>query len=73
MVHLHAPLEVLLGRISQRGRSYEQDMDPEYLERLRSLYQQFFQHYEDTPLLEIDTSDIDFSADELAVENLMDL
>jgi len=72
VIHLHAPLDVLMGRISQRGRSYEQNMDPEYLDRLRSLYQQFFQHYEDSALLEIDTTNIDFSADDSAVEHLME-
>ncbi len=71
VIHLTAPLDVLLGRIQKRGRSYEQNMDPEYLDRLRSLYVQFFQHYEDTPLLEIDTSDVDFSQDPTALEDLM--
>jgi deoxyadenosine/deoxycytidine kinase len=72
VVHLHAPLNVLLGRIQKRGRSYEQDMDPDYLDRLRSLYQQFFGHYDSTPLLEVDTSSIDFSKDDKAVSDLMD-
>lgn len=72
VVHLHAPLDVLLGRIQQRGRSYEKGMDPEYLDRLRSLYQQFFGHYDETPLLEIDTSDVNFAKDDQAVEDLMD-
>jgi deoxyadenosine/deoxycytidine kinase len=72
VVHLHAPLDVLLGRIEKRGRSYEQGMDPEYLDRLRSLYQHFFSHYDETPLLEVDTSDVDFSQDEQAVNDLMD-
>ena len=71
VVHLNAPLEVLLGRISKRGRSYEQNMDVEYLERLRSLYVQFFQHYDESALLEIDTSDVDFSKDDGAVDNLL--
>lgn len=73
VIHLTAPLDVLLGRIKQRGRSYEQNMDPVYLERLRSLYNQFFQHYEDTPLLEVDTTDIDFSRDDQALTNLMEM
>ncbi len=73
VVHLNAPLDVLLGRISKRGRSYEQNMDVDYLERLRTLYVQFFQHYDETPLLEIDTSDIDFSKDDDAVDELMRL
>jgi len=72
VVHLHAPLDVLLGRIEKRGRSYEQDMDAEYLDRLRSLYQQFFGHYDETALLEVDTSDVDFSKDEQAITDLMD-
>ena len=72
VVHLHAPLDVLLGRIKQRGRSYEKGMDPDYLERLRGLYQQFFAHYDETPMLDIDTSDVNFAEDDSAVENLMD-
>lgn len=71
VIHLHAPLETLLERIDQRGRPYEEDMDPEYLERLRSLYLNFFQHYEESALLEVDTSQVDFTQDERAVENLM--
>ena len=72
VVHLHAPLETLLERIDNRGRPYEQDMDPDYLERLRSLYHNFFDHYEESPLIEVDTSQVDFTEDEQAVENLME-
>lgn len=72
VVHLHAPLETLLERIDNRGRPYEQDMDPEYLERLRSLYHNFFDHYEESALIEVDTSQVDFTEDEQAVENLME-
>ena len=32
---------------------------------------QFFQHYEEAPLLEIDTSEVDFTQDESAVEEVM--
>lgn len=71
VIHLHAPLETLLARIRQRGRSYERNMDAEYLERLRSLYMQFFQHYDQAPLLQIDTSDLDFTRDDAAVEEVM--
>lgn len=73
VIHLHAPLDILLQRIQKRGRPYEQDMDPEYLERLRALYHNYFAHYEDAPLLEIDTSDINFAEDEQAVNNLIDM
>lgn len=72
VIHLHAPLETLLERIQRRGRSYEQAMDPEYLDRLRALYHNFFAHYEETSLLEVDTSDVNFAQDDQAVENLID-
>lgn len=72
VIHLSAPLEILLERITKRGRPYEKAMDPEYLDRLRSLYHNFFAHYEDTPLLEIDTSDVNFAEDASAVENLVE-
>ncbi|WP_241250217.1 deoxynucleoside kinase [Lujinxingia sediminis] len=71
VVHLHAPLDVLMGRINQRGRSYEKNMDPEYIDRLRRLYHNFFAHYDDAPMIQIDTTDIDFSRDDQAVEDLM--
>lgn len=71
VIHLNAPHEVLMQRIRQRGRSYERNMDPDYMERLRTLYTQFFQHYDHSPLLEIDTSDIDFTKDDSAVEDVM--
>jgi deoxyguanosine kinase len=73
VIHLSAPLDTLLSRIKNRGRSYEAGMDPDYLESLRNVYQNYFAKYEDTPLLHIETSDIDFSRDDLAVENLMEM
>lgn len=72
VVYLQAPLETLLERIDDRGRPYEQDMDPGYLDRLRSLYQNFFEHYDEAPLIEVDTTKVDFSEDDEAVGLLMD-
>lgn len=71
VVHLTAPLDVLMSRISQRGRSYEQNMDPAYIDRLRRLYNNFFSHYDEAPLIEVDTTDIDFCHDDQAIEDLM--
>ncbi|MFU8803743.1 MAG: deoxynucleoside kinase [Bradymonadaceae bacterium] len=71
VVHLHAPQEILLERIANRGRSYEKDMDPLYIDRLRRLYHNFFAHYEETPCIEVDTSDLDFSRDDQAIEHVM--
>ncbi|MBA2662046.1 MAG: deoxynucleoside kinase [Bradymonadaceae bacterium] len=72
VVHLHAPLDSLLKRIASRGRSYEVDMDPLYIDRLRRMYHNYFGHYDQTPLVEIDTQDVDFSRDEQAIDELLD-
>lgn len=72
VLHLHAPLDVLMERINKRGRPYEQDMDRAYLDRLRSLYHNFFAHYEEAPLVEVDTSDVNFAEEPDAVDALME-
>lgn len=71
VIYLDAPLEVLLKRIKKRGRDYEKNMDHKYLDRLRVLYGQFFQHYDETPMLGVDTSEIDFTSDDNAVAEVL--
>lgn len=61
VLYLHAPLSVLLERIAERGRSYEQDMDPEYLGQLCELYnQEFFRQQQQFPVISVDTTCVDF-------------
>jgi len=60
VVFLQAPLEIIQARIRQRGRSFEKDIDPDYLRNLVTSYQRFFGRYRETPLLIVDTSDLNF-------------
>jgi deoxyadenosine/deoxycytidine kinase len=60
VIYLQARTEVLQQRIRWRGRSFEQDMDPEYLEALNGAYSYFFHHYKDAPLLVVNTDNLDF-------------
>jgi deoxyadenosine/deoxycytidine kinase len=62
VVYLRARIDVLLARIKKRGREFERRFDPEYLEELCSTYNDFFFRYDETPLLVVDTSEIDFVA-----------
>jgi deoxyguanosine kinase len=62
VVYLQADTEVLIGRIAQRDRPYERDMDPQYIESLRRAYEQFFSTYRDGPVLRIDTNNLNFVA-----------
>ncbi|MEW5850280.1 MAG: deoxynucleoside kinase [Myxococcota bacterium] len=61
VVFLQAPLESILGRIKRRGRSFERNMDVAYLESLVTAYQRFFAHYTETPLLVVDTAELNFA------------
>jgi deoxyadenosine/deoxycytidine kinase len=60
VIYLHAETDALMRRVKQRGREYEQDMTWEYLDELSRAYNEFFFSYNDTPLLVIQTTDIDF-------------
>ena len=60
VIYMQASVPMLMERIAQRGRDYETDIAPEYLERLSEAYSYFFFHYRETPLLVVNTDDIDF-------------
>jgi len=60
VIFLQADTDTLLRRIKQRGRSFEKEMNLDYLAAVNEAYNQFFFRYSDTPLLVINTSDIDF-------------
>jgi deoxyguanosine kinase len=59
VVYLQARTDVLLGRIRRRGRDHERAIDAPWLEALAKAYNEFFFHYDDTPLLVVNASDID--------------
>lgn len=69
VVHLKAPLSVILERIQRRGREFERDIDPGYLEQLVDAYGRFFDGYQQSPVLTVDTADLNFpgSADDVEV------
>jgi len=71
VIYLQARLEVLLARIRKRGREFERKLDPEYLGELARTYNDFFHRYDETPLLVINTSDIDFVESERDFEELI--
>ena len=62
MVYLRAEPEVLLRRIQQRGRPYEQAMQAAYLEELSARYDEFFAGYRGR-VLPVPAGDIDFVSD----------
>ena len=71
VIYLQARLDVLLARIRKRGREFERKFDADYLAELSRTYNDFFHRYDDTPLLVINTSDIDFVESEKDFEELI--
>lgn len=71
VVYLQARTEVLLARIRRRGRDYERGLDPGYLDALAKAYRDFFFHYEDTPLLVVNASDVDLEGNPEDLEALL--
>ena len=60
VIYLQARLDVLVTRIRRRDLSFERPLKTSYLEKLLEAYNDFFYHWKETPLLVINTSDIDF-------------
>jgi deoxyguanosine kinase len=61
VVYLQTRVDVLMARIRKRGRPFERDIDPGYLEGLARGYGDFFFHYDETPLLVVNVSDVDLA------------
>lgn len=59
-VYLHSNTEKLLKNIKNRGREYEQEIQPEYLEKIKNGYFSFFKGITNFPVLIIDVNNIDF-------------
>ncbi|MBC7263941.1 MAG: deoxynucleoside kinase [Chloroflexi bacterium] len=68
VVYLRADTDVLLERIAVRDRPYERAMSRQYIDDLRRAYENFFAEYRQTPVLPIDTNELDWvrNPDDLA-------
>lgn len=72
VVYLQAPVEVLLGRIENRGIQHERLIETSYLQRLSDAYVEFFYHYTDAPLLIVNAADTDFVNNENDYQQLLE-
>ena len=60
VIFLQASPEVLEERVKKRGRDYEKLMDLPYLMAVNTAFNNFFFYYTETPLLVVNTNEIDF-------------
>jgi deoxyguanosine kinase len=71
VIFLQADTEVLLERVSKRNRDYEAFIDPDYLDSVNKAFNNFFFYYSETPLLVINTNEIDFVKKKCDLEQLI--
>lgn len=72
VIYLQAPTHVLLSRISKRGIPAEQSIEADYLDRLNASYTEFFHYYNRSPLLIVNSTDIDLVGNNNDYQQLVD-
>ncbi|MBN1779961.1 deoxynucleoside kinase [bacterium] len=70
VIYLQSSTERLVANIKKRDRKYEREISTEYIRNLNEAYNQYFFRYDETPLLVINTSEIDFVNNEDDLEDL---
>jgi deoxyadenosine/deoxycytidine kinase len=70
-VYLQAPTEVLMKRIRARGRPEEAHLSEDYLAEVNRAYNHYFFHYTQTPLLVVNTADVNFAKSDQDVDDLL--
>jgi deoxyadenosine/deoxycytidine kinase len=74
VIYLQAPTDVLVRRLKERRKDKTGDMpdpEPDYIRELNEAYQHFFFHYSTTPLLVVETSQVDLSTSDTGVDDLI--
>ena len=60
VIYLQADTDTLMKNISKRNRSFEVNISCKYIDGLNEVYNEYFFRYQDTPLIIINTNNIDF-------------
>lgn len=60
VVYLQASTDRLMNNIKKRGRAYEKNIAREYIDSLNQIYNEFFYRYKESPLIIVNTNEIDF-------------
>lgn len=72
VIYLQAPTQTLLDRIQKRGIRAEQFIELGYLENLNHAYTEFFHYYDKSPLLIVNSADIDLVSNDDDYQLLVD-
>jgi deoxyadenosine/deoxycytidine kinase len=59
-LYLYAPVDKLMDNIRKRGRDYEQNIQPEYLEGIQNAYMEFFKLQQQSVVVLLNTTNLNF-------------
>ena len=71
VIFLQSDTDRLMENIKLRGRDYERMIDWKYIDALNQMYTEYFFRYDETPLLIINTNDIDFVNNDSDLEEII--
>lgn len=71
VVYLQTSTKKLMDSIHQRKRKIEKTISEDYINALNELYNNYFFHYSETPLLVINTDEIDFVHNESDYKDIL--
>lgn len=71
VIYLQADTDTLMRNIARRGRDMEKNISEEYIDALNQLYTEYFFRYQDTPLVIINTNNIDFVHNEQDLDEVI--
>ena len=72
VIFLQSDTDRLMQNIKLRGREYEKLIDWKYIDALNQMYNEYFFRYDDSPLLIINTNDIDFVNNKEDLEEIIE-
>lgn len=72
IIYLQASVNILMKRIEKRNRSFENFIDKSYIQTLNEMYNHFFFHYTDCPVLIVNTDEIDYINNSKDLEDILD-
>ena len=72
VIFLQSDTDRLMLNIKKRGREYEKSIDWKYIDALNQIYNEFFFRYDKSPLLIINTNDIDFVNNKNDLEEIIE-
>jgi deoxyadenosine/deoxycytidine kinase len=73
VIYLQADTDTLMKNISKRKRSFEKNMSRDYIDALNQVYNEYFFRYQDSPLLIINTNNIDFVNNKKDLEEIINV